>query len=81
MLDEIRSKITEPLKKEKIDVVDIYLEEENGEKDLVIVIDKLPYVDIETCVLATKIINPILDENDFIKDAYVLDVCSKGVEE
>lgn len=81
MLDKIKNSIEEPLKKEKIDIVDVYFEEEDGVKNLVIVIDTKPYVDIDTCVKATHIINPILDENDFIKEAYVLDVCSKGVEE
>ena len=80
MLEKIRASIEEPLKNEKIDVVDVYFEEEEGVKNLVIVIDKKPYVDIDTCVLATHIINPILDE-DLIEDSYVLDVCSKGVEE
>ena len=81
MLDKIRASIEEPFKNEKIDVVDVYFEEEEGVKNLVIVIDKKPYVDIDTCVLATHIINPILDEEDLIEDSYVLDVCSKGVEE
>ena len=81
MLEKIRASIEEPLKNEKIDVVDVYFEEEEGVKNLVIVIDKKPYVDIDTCVLATNIINPILDEADLIEESYCLDVCSKGVEE
>lgn len=81
MLEKIKMSIEGPLKEEKIDVVDVYFEEEEGVKNLVIVIDKKPYVDIDTCVLATHIINPILDEEDLIEDSYVLDVCSKGVEE
>ena len=42
-----------------------------------IIIDKEPFVDVDTCVLATEIINPIIDtiEEEF-DDAYVLDVCS-----
>lgn len=81
MLEKIRNLIEEPLNKEKIDVVDVFFEDEEGVKNLVIVIDKKPYVDIDTCVLATHIINPILDDADLIEDTYVLDVCSKGVEE
>lgn len=80
MLGKIRGLIEEPLKKENIDVVDVFFENENGIKNLVIVIDKKPYVDVDTCVLATNIINPILDEEDLIEDSYVLDVCSKGGE-
>ena len=80
MLNKVRELIEGPLSKEKITVVDVLLEYENGVKNLVIVIDKKPYVDIDTCVLATNIINPILDKEDIIKDSYVLDVCSKGGE-
>lgn len=80
MLGKIRKLIEEPLSKEKITVVDVLLEHENGVKNLVIVIDKKPYVDIDACVLATNIINPILDKEDIIEDSYVLDVCSKGGE-
>lgn len=80
MLNKVRELIEEPLSKEKITVVDVLLEYENGVKNLVIVIDKKPYVDIDTCVLATNIINPILDKEDIIEDSYVLDVCSKGGE-
>ncbi len=80
MLNKVRELIEGPLSKEKITVVDVLLEYENGVKNLVIVIDKKPYVDIDTCVLATNIINPILDKEDIIEDSYVLDVCSKGGE-
>ena len=34
-------------------------------------------VDVDTCVNVTNIISPILDENDFIKDSYILDITSK----
>lgn len=34
-------------------------------------------IDVDTCVNVTNIISPILDENDFIKDSYILDVTSK----
>lgn len=81
MLSKIQKLIEEPLKKEKIDVLDVYFEEEDDVKNLMIIIDKMPYVDLDTCVLATHIINPILDEADLIEDSYVLNVCSKGVEE
>lgn len=81
MLEKIKNLISEPLSEEKISVVDVFFEEELGVKNLVIVIDKKPYVDVETCILATNIINPILDEYDLIEESYILDVCSKGGEE
>ena len=61
MLDEIKDLIKEPLSNEKIEVLDVFFEEEDGVKNL--------------------IINPILDEADLIEESYVLNVCSKGVDE
>ena len=81
MLNKIRELIEKPLKEENISVVDVFFEEEDGVKNLMIIIDKMPYVDLDTCVQATHIINPILDEADLIEESYVLNVCSKGVEE
>lgn len=81
MLEEIRSLIEEPLRNEKIEVLDVFFEVENDVKNLMIIIDKKPYVDLDTCVLATHIINPILDKADLIDESYTLNVCSKGVDE
>ncbi len=81
MEEKIRKLVEKPLQNEKIDVASVYFEEENGILNLYILIDKKPYVDIDTCVLATNIINPILDEADLIEDSYVLNVCSKGEDE
>ena len=80
MLEKIKELIKEPLSKEKIELVDVYFEKENGVDNLYIIIDKKPYVDVEVCVLATNIVNPILDDADLIEDSYVLNVCSKGGE-
>ena len=45
--------------------------------NLTVIIDKKGIVDIDDCVTVTKLINPVLDEKDFIEESYVLDVCSK----
>ncbi len=37
-------------------------------------------IDLDICVSITKIINEYLDETDPIKDEYVLEVSSKGIE-
>ena len=50
---------------------------EDGNYFLRVVIDKNGIIDIDDCVLVSKLINPILDENDPISDNYILDVCSK----
>ena len=81
MLEKIKNLVEEPLKKENIELVDVFFEKENGIDNLYIIIDKKPYVDVEVCVLATNIVNPILDEADLIEESYVLNVCSKGGDE
>lgn len=45
--------------------------------NLTIVIDKNGIIDIDDCITVTKIVNPILDQEDLISESYVLDVCSK----
>ena len=50
---------------------------EDGNYFLRIVIDKNGIIDVEDCVNATKIKDPILDDADYIEDSYILDVCSK----
>ncbi len=78
---KIESKVLNLIKKPILDIgmrVDniVYIKEENL-FFLRIFIDKDPYVEIDDCVKATKIINKYLDEEDIIKESYILDVCSK----
>lgn len=80
MLEKVKELVKEPLNKENIELVDVFFEKENGVDNLYIIIDKKPYVDVEVCVLATNIVNPILDKADLIEESYVLNVCSKGGE-
>lgn len=42
-----------------------------------VVIDSKDGISVEDCVTVSKLINPILDEEDPIEDNYILDVCSK----
>ena len=81
MENKIREAISESLLKEGIRVDRIYEGVEDGEKTLFIVIDSNDTVDSNMCVKAMKIVNPIIDNLDLNLDDYVIDVCSKGVEE
>lgn len=60
----------------------LYLKED-GNYFLRVVIDKNGIIDVEDCVIVTRLIDPILDTVDYITDSYILDVCSKekGCEE
>ncbi|MDD2202897.1 MAG: hypothetical protein PHT75_00170 [Bacilli bacterium] len=73
----IKNLIEKPLAEINIKLDDVsYLKEDNM-SILRITIDKNPYIDVDDCVAATKIINSIIDRENIIDDAYVLDVCSK----
>lgn len=50
---------------------------EDGMNFLRVVIDKEDIVTVDDCVKVSKLINPILDEEDPIEENYILDVCSK----
>lgn len=65
----------------KIDTI-LYVKEE-GQQFLRVIIDKDGVIEVEDCVIVSKLINPLLDEKDPIEENYILDVCSKekGCEE
>lgn len=50
---------------------------EDSNMFLRVIIDKNGIIDIDDCVLISKLINPILDSENIIEDSYILDVCSK----
>ena len=55
--------------------------EDEGEKTLFVTIDSESGVDMDLCVKATHIVDPIIDSLDLDLEEYVLDVGSKGVSE
>lgn len=57
---------------------DVIFEKEGKNNYLRVVLDSDGVIDLEKVVSATKIINPILDENHFIEDYYILDVYAKS---
>lgn len=50
---------------------------EYKDKTLYIVLDSEEIIDLDKIVEATHVINKILDEKDYIKESYTLDVSSK----
>lgn len=55
----------------------ITYEREEGIYYLRVIIEHNEPITIDDCIVVSKIVNPILDTNDFIEDNYILDVCSK----
>lgn len=82
MEDKIKEAIKEPLEKENIDLLDVHFGVEDGQKTLFVTIDNPNgVVDVDFCVKATHIVDPIIDELNLEIEDYVLDVGSKGVSE
>ncbi len=75
----------ENLLKEKIEYLgyelyDVEYLKEGKEYHLCIYIDKPTGIDILDCEKVNEIINPILDDADYIKEQYFLEVSSSGLE-
>lgn len=76
-LEEIKKLVEEQVAKMDIVVDDIKYTTENKYNFLKITLDKVGGIDLDTIVEATKLINPIIDEYDLIKEEYILDISSK----
>ncbi len=72
-MENIKKALETPLKKLNMWIDDI----KYFKKTLYITLDSDEIINIDRVVEATKVINKVLDENDFIKGKYLLDVSSK----
>jgi ribosome maturation factor RimP len=77
MEEKIKEKL-KPIIEEEGYILDevLYLKEDNI-NFLRVIIDKIGGIIVDDCAIISKLINPILDKEDFIKEHYILDVCSK----
>jgi len=76
-LETLRNAIEPVLKKQEIFVDSIEYVKEGTYYFLRIVLDQVNGIDLDTIVLATNLINPIVDELDLFSESYILDVLSK----
>ena len=77
-LEDLETKLKEVLKEYDIIVDEVSYNKTSGNYNaLTVVLDKVGGIDLDTVVMATNIINPIVDEYDITDDAYILDVISK----
>ena len=81
MEERVADAIRDELNKENIELVGVHFGEEDGQKTLFVTIDSENGVDLDLCVEATHIVDPIIDSLDLEIEDYVLDVGSKGVSE
>ena len=75
--EEVKKLIKKDIKDAGYILDEVLYVKEDGNYFLRVVIDATKIIEIEDCVIVSKIINPLLDEADLIKESYILDVCSK----
>ncbi|MDA3931558.1 MAG: ribosome maturation factor RimP [Tenericutes bacterium] len=79
-LSRLKNEVDSFLKSMGYNLYNLEIVKENKDKILRIYIDKPEGVVIDDIVLATKKLNPFIDELDPIEDAYMMEVSSPGAE-
>lgn len=73
-------KLLEPLMNENnFELVDVEYVKEGGNNFLRAYIDKDGGITVDDCELVSRALSDLLDEHDFIPDAYILEVSSPGL--
>lgn len=75
--DKLKEKINEALKEMEIFVDNIEYLKKGKYNFLEVTLDKIGGIDLDGIVEATKIVNPIVDQENFTDESYILDVSSK----
>ena len=80
-LIDIISKFLEPILRELgLDLVDVEFKKEAGQYILRVFVDKSGGVTLDDCQTVSQRLSKILDEQDLIADAYILEVSSPGID-
>ena len=79
MKEKVKTLVDDAIKDLDLFVSDVYYSTEEGVKTLNVELDTLnkEAIDVDRITAATKIINPIMDENNLCNDIDVLDIHSK----
>lgn len=77
MKEKVETLVNDAIKPLNLTVSDVYYSNEEGIKTLNIELDSDRIIDIERITEATKIINPIMDDNHMVDDVDVLDIHSR----
>ena len=78
MKEELVKLVGNKLDDLKVRIDDVYTEKEGKQTFLRVVIDADDMIDIERVVKVTKIIDPIVEKADLVKEEYILDVYAKS---
>ena len=78
MIEErVRELIEDSINDMGITLDSVIYEREGNNNFLRIIIDRNELLDVDTCVEVTRVIDPIIDTCELLKDSYILDVSSK----
>ncbi len=78
MKEQIIEQVGDKLDKLEVFIDDVIYEKEESNNFLRIVLDSKNIIPINTVVMATRIINPIIDKMDLKLDNYILDIYAKS---
>ncbi|MCM1236176.1 MAG: ribosome maturation factor RimP, partial [Ruminococcus flavefaciens] len=67
------------IEEQQFELVDVEYVKEGSNWYLRVFVDKENGIDIDDCVLVSRALETKLDEEDFIADAYILEVSSPGL--
>ena len=77
MKEKVKSLVDDNIKDLGLFVSDVYYSTDDGIKTLNVELDSDEVIDVNRITEATKIINPIMDDNNLCDDIDVLDIHSK----
>ena len=77
MKEKIIEAVGDKFKDLNVFIDDVTYGKVENENTLTIVLDSDEMIDIDKVVMATRILNPILDKLDLIEESYTLDVYAK----
>ncbi len=78
MIEKIRELIEKPINDAGYILDEVLYLQEHNTNFLRIVIDKKEsLINVNDCVKVNEILDPILDNIDFINESYIVDICSK----
>lgn len=78
MEDKVKELLSGCLDSLNLVVDSVVLEEENKQLFLRIGLDSEDIIDLDKVVIATKIIDPIIEKADLIEDSYILEIYGKS---
>lgn len=78
MKEQIINVVGEKLEKLDVWIDDVYSDKEGTTNYVHIVLDSNKIIPINTVVMATRIINPLIDKIDLMDESYILDIYAKS---